>query len=51
VVGMVVYNFIISDPNLGIVNGLPIAFWVAIGTAAVALILGLFLKKLPEESV
>jgi MFS family permease len=44
VIAMVIYTIIIS--SLGVVDGLPVAFWVAAGLAAVALLVGLLLKKL-----
>jgi MFS family permease len=46
-VAMVIYTVIIS--GFGVVNGLPVAFWVATGLAAVALFAGLLLKKLDTQ--
>ncbi|MDR2434122.1 MAG: MFS transporter [Treponema sp.] len=46
-VAMVVYTIIIS--GLGVVDGLPVAFWVAAGLAAAALLVGLLLKKLDAQ--
>jgi MFS family permease len=46
VVAMVFYTIIIA--GYGVVDGLPVAFWLAVALAAIALVLGLFLKKLEE---
>jgi hypothetical protein len=51
-VGMVIFTIIITNPNLGLANGMPAAFAFVVAVSALALIIGLFLKKLeaPAEN-
>ncbi|MDR1320585.1 MAG: MFS transporter [Gracilibacteraceae bacterium] len=45
-IGMTIYTIILMSPTLGLANGMPVALWVATAAAAIALVLGLMLKKL-----
>jgi MFS family permease len=47
-VGMAIYTMIIAGN--GVADGMPKALWVALGFAVVALVLGLFLRPLPDEA-